>query len=199
MNQKTTYELTITGKLQQLPLPDREDAIWARIKTQLDRDMPTDDDGGNTPDAPSGGGWFWGAGIFLVVAALITAFLLTNKPTPNVQPAPLKTIQTNTPSATVEKNSEPPPQTLPFNSSSSPPVPTIGRSPLATDPITAPLTGAVSAQPTVSLPMPDSVRQTTFMAPPPVALDTTATKKKARGVTGITDNDYRIVPQKDSM
>jgi hypothetical protein len=52
MTPKTTYELTITEKLQHLPLPDLEDAIWARVKNQLDHDLPTDDGGDSGPDLP---------------------------------------------------------------------------------------------------------------------------------------------------
>jgi hypothetical protein len=50
--------------------------------------------------------------------------------------------------------------------------------------------------PPVLLP-PDSVQQTTVVPLPslPIA-DTIQSKRKTRGVTGITDNDYRIVPAK---
>ena len=58
MNERKAYEQTIKGKLEAIPLPDMEDAIWARIETQLDIDMPTDDGGGNapSPNNPSGFG-----------------------------------------------------------------------------------------------------------------------------------------------
>ena len=48
MNNKQAYEITITSKLEALPLPDMEDAIWSRIEAQLDIDLPTDDGGGGT-------------------------------------------------------------------------------------------------------------------------------------------------------
>ena len=55
MRNKETYELTITSKLEALPLPNLEDAIWSRIEAQLDIDLPTDDgDGGNS--GKGGGG-----------------------------------------------------------------------------------------------------------------------------------------------
>ena len=73
MNQKKAYEQIITGKLEALPLPDLADAIWARIETQLDIDMP-EGDGGPGSGPSSGGGWIGGAGLFVFVAALITIF-----------------------------------------------------------------------------------------------------------------------------
>ena len=200
MNKKTAYEVTITGKLKELPLPDNmEDVIWARIKTQLDEDMPTDD-GGESPDVPSGGGgWYWSAGSVLFMAALTAVFFLTKKPTPNQQ-TPLfpQTIQTATPLPAVEQNSDPPPPSPPPNNAL-PPVTPGGNLPLVTSPLSTPLTGAAPAVPIAGLPMPDSLRQTTVLSRPPLLLDTTAARKKPRGVSGITDNDYRIVPEKDSL
>ncbi|MGZ5247199.1 MAG: hypothetical protein ACXWV5_09155, partial [Flavitalea sp.] len=68
MNQLKAYEITIKGKLEAIPLPDMEDAIWARIEAQLDTDMPTDD-GNNGPfDSPSGP---------LTLGSSILVFLIT--------------------------------------------------------------------------------------------------------------------------
>ena len=48
MDQRLPYEQLIGAKLQSLSIPDMEDMIWARVKAQLDIDMPTDDgDGGD--------------------------------------------------------------------------------------------------------------------------------------------------------
>ena len=46
---------------------------------------------------------------------------------------------------------------------------------------------------------PDTSQKVTVAAPPPLGRPDTLKPKKSRGVIGITDNDYRIVPvQKDS-
>ena len=44
----------------------------------------------------------------------------------------------------------------------------------------------------------DSVQQATAIQLPPFLPADTVVKKRPRGVQGITDNDYRIVPKKDS-
>jgi hypothetical protein len=80
MDQRLRYEQLISEKLESLPIPDMADAIWARIEAQLDIDLPTDEGGGTTPDAPSGPGMM-GWGLSVVIIALITAFLINkNKP-----------------------------------------------------------------------------------------------------------------------
>ncbi|HJT74602.1 MAG TPA: hypothetical protein VJ720_11295, partial [Chitinophaga sp.] len=40
MNKRETYEIIIARKLEQLSVPAMEDAIWNRISTQLDIEMP---------------------------------------------------------------------------------------------------------------------------------------------------------------
>ena len=47
MDERLKYEQLIGEKLHNLPIPDMQDTIWARVKAQLDIDLPTDDgDGG---------------------------------------------------------------------------------------------------------------------------------------------------------
>ncbi|HEY1113515.1 MAG TPA: hypothetical protein VGE66_08130, partial [Chitinophagaceae bacterium] len=81
MNQKTPYELQIADKLQQLPLPDLQDAIWARIERTLDIDMPSDDGGGGGDDSPPDTPW-WGSGgigaftFSMVFVAALTTFII---------------------------------------------------------------------------------------------------------------------------
>ncbi len=82
MNQKAAYEITIAEKLEQLSVPDMVDAIWARIETQLDLDMPTDDGPANPPDNPPSGSGLWNrAGLVLFIAALVSILYFTNKKT----------------------------------------------------------------------------------------------------------------------
>ena len=198
MNKKTTYELTITEKLQQLPLPGLEDAIWTRVKAQLDLDLPTDDGDDNTPDAPSGGGWQWGAGMIVFVAALVTIFLLFKNPSEKQQALPVQTLPNNTSLPATSVGETGPLQKPPnFNTGT---VPT--SSPVTSQPLNLPLPADSGAPvPTVSLPVADTLQQTTMVLPPPTVLqDSAAPKKRPRGVSGITDSDYRIVPsRKDSL
>lgn len=200
MNQKTPYELQIADKLQQLPLPDLEDAIWARIERTLDIDLPTDDggpgDGG--PSTP----WWDGTGLggfvfsMVFVAALTTFVLYKTFNHSNHTPAPSNTPTTE--------------QALPSNDDAQPPPGTTvqprNRTPVrANSP--APVAGdSALAQPVVITPPPvgDTAAATTAIVPPsttPVqqpAGDSTVPPRRPRGAQGITPGDYRIVPKRDS-
>lgn len=198
MDQRTAYELTINEKLRQLPVPDMQEAIWSRIEIQLDTDMPTDDGGGSAgPQSPDWKNLLGRIGPFAVVVALVTIFLVNRSARKN------KPVQ--------QRNQYPSTQnsTPPDNASNAPP----GRNssapviyPAARDrnlnPVISVPDDSVSAPPvTISLPpWSDSTMQTPVIVqtPPPPQTDS-VTKKKPRGVTGITDGDYRIVPKKDSM
>lgn len=195
MNERTSYEQTINEKLQHLPLPAMEDAIWARVKAQLDIDLPSDDNGGNRPDAPSGGGWIWGAGVLLFVAAFVAVFLLLKKPKqqlPSVSNSPQPTAVPSAPTTpeqpdrgrVVGRKAFSPATRLDPGSAPALPVNPAGDS--------------VALAPETRLPEADPPQPTTVLLPP-LQVDTTRAKPKTRGVPGITDNDYRIVPaRKDS-
>src|SRR6476620_1768263 len=81
MNQKLTYEQTITGKLEALPVPDMEAAIWKRIEFQLDIDMPSggDSDATQPPRFPKPGPLMLGAVSIVFLTALLIYSILTNK------------------------------------------------------------------------------------------------------------------------
>jgi hypothetical protein len=195
MNQKTTYEQIMTEKLQHLPLPGLEDAIWARVKEQLDADLPDTDGGTAPPDAPSGGGWLWGAGLFMVVAALVAVILFTKKSNENLIPASVTTQQNTLPSATAEKPApDLPAATSTKNEQGNVPVLSSG-DPSAVPNVVVPLLDSLSTNTAVKLPRADTLPQTAFVLPPTIATDTVPAKKK-RGVNGLTDADYRIVPKK---
>ncbi|HET7896771.1 MAG TPA: hypothetical protein VFL47_03860 [Flavisolibacter sp.] len=195
MNEKTTSDIIITSKLQHLPLPDLEDAIWARVKAQLDSELPSDDDGGRDPGSPPGGGWTWTLGTFVFLAAFVAVFLYFKKP--NQQPV----LPTANPTQTLtESISTPIPQQSTDsgqNFQNKVPVALPPRLPDAVTvlPVPAPADSA-SGMPDVRLPAADTLQRTTVVLTPPVQVDTTKPTKKIRGVPGITDNDYRIVPAK---
>jgi hypothetical protein len=205
MNQKTPYELQIADKLQQLLLPDLQDAIWARIERTLDIDMPTDDDGGGGDGGPGSGPGvpWWGSGVggfvfSMVFVAALTTFVIIKSLNQSNSSGP---AQDNTPSNQyILPNSQqdrPPPGTtaLPSPNRVTPrtnnPVPVAGDS--------------VLGQPLVATPLPaqDTVAATpsTVLGPPLTTLqqptaDTTPTRRR-RGVA-VSPGDYRIVPRADS-
>ena len=197
MNQKTAYEQIITGKLQALPVPDMADAIWARIEAQLDLDMPqTDPPPTNPPGTPSGGIILGGISIVFVIALITYLFFkkeTNNQPTTS-QPA-------NTTNTTLQKGKE---TFLPPNGETG-----LKGEKATLPPATVVLPPAPSDSNTVSLmPSPvilnnDSTTGTLpiAIAPPvttPQKQDTVLPVKKGRGVPGLKDDDYKIVPKKDS-
>jgi hypothetical protein len=191
MNDKTTYEITITEKLQQLPLPNLEDAIWARVKAQLDLDLPTDDGGNGGPDAPAGSGSTWGAGVFLFVAAIVAVFLLHKNETQ--QPSPAAPVQNST---TISSPAQQPAadSTQTRRGVSTSPAQTIRPGDQPVSAALSPPGDSVSIAPLPVLPSVDSQQRTTLVLPPPILADTTRPKPKTKGVRGLTDADYRIVP-----
>ena len=190
MDQKATYEITIAEKLEQLNVPDMVDAIWARIETQLDIDMPPDDApaGGQSP---TGGGSWRIAGIIVFVAALVATLYFTNrKPTNNNQDKNIESPATITnPGNTFDK---PPPRTV---------TPVRQFAPATNgDALTnSPLLIDSSIDPAPDQQVPESRTDSLAVIPPvapPVFVPGDTIGKKRRGVQGITDDDYRIVPKK---
>ena len=191
MNTPTPYELILSEKLQNLPVPDMADAIWARIEQQLDLDMPTDDPDGNppAPTSPSGG-WklpLVSASILLIAAI---AYLLiakkpespipVNKETPQQGRSVADTIvlvpDLSQPDP-VEKQMASPQTSFPILPETSPVTDTGQRmvfSPRKQD--TLPL---ISAPPLLNRPAADSPKT-----------------KRPRGVSGLSDADYKIAPAK---
>lgn len=194
MDHKKSYEQTITSKLDALPLPDMANAIWSRIETQLDINMPGDDVDGNQPGSPSGGIWQGTAGLFLFIAAFIMVFLQyknnkkpelllqPEKPAPRAQPPTLNEIRNS----------------VPFRKRETKPQLPATRSVAAPDKSSNGRTTSIAAP---ALMPSDSAWQTTAAPPPPLpGTDAAQPPKKTRGITGITDDDYRIAPvRKDSM
>jgi hypothetical protein len=202
MNQKTTYELKITDKLQELPLPDLQDAIWARIERTLDSDTPTDDGGGDSgPGTPFGGGGATGVGSFifsLFFVAAVTAFIIYKSTKPSSEgPAP-----DNTPAfelrAPSNKNEQPPPGSTALPRNNAPvrtanPGPAAGDSAFGTPLVTTP--PPLAADTTAGSNSTAVVQQSPVTIPAPA--DTTGVKRKSRGAV-VNPDDYRIVPKKDT-
>ncbi|MGZ5253252.1 MAG: hypothetical protein ACXWV4_02655 [Flavitalea sp.] len=241
MNQLKAYEITVKGKLEAIPLPDLQDAIWARIEAQLDTDMPTDDGNNGPLDSPTGP-LILGSSILAFLITLLTLYF-TQKNSDNASEGienQNKTFQNSVPGA----DSGPPGN----NSGIQPVTPANSTGDLRTNEgstlnesvvnqnggsdITSsdlqngqqgrgqenlqpgtneqqnPAPGSnllqenlLSNQPGGTLPqtveVPKNQTQNTVVIKPPPK-DSVVTGKKSRGVKGVTDNDYRIVPKKDN-
>jgi hypothetical protein len=197
MDQRLPYEQLIGAKLQGLTIPDMEDMIWARIKAQLDIDMPSDDPddtgGDDDPSSPlTRGPLRWGLSVTLV--ALIAAFLIFNKKptTPGNNPAlPVLTQPANQPSN--QPTGPPPGNDITTTPQLIPQVaPTPVGKPVDTTSldVNVPVTTAIDS---ANRNKPDSIF--TLAEPPPVKIDSSPPQKKGKGVRGLKEDDYRIVPK----
>ena len=199
MPQQERYEIIITSKLDALPIPDMADAIWTRIERQLDIDMPSDE-GGDTPQPPGpwgGGGMIAGAGLLVFAGALLTFFYFQKPETQNsFQTTPKQNIIAQ-PDTTVAGSNTATDRKVQSNST-----PFLSNN----TGITYPAQDSAGLIPVVSMPAlftnADSTLQQTTTAQPqvitPAETRTDSSTKKRRGVQGINDNDYRIIPKKDS-
>jgi hypothetical protein len=193
MEERLNYEQLIGEKLQSLPIPDMQDAIWARIKSQLDIDMPTDDsDGGNTPHSPSGPGIIgWGLSV-IIVALVASFFILKNKPKTKDFTTNPSTTNEQIVSPSVQNNSPPAKDNtiknvnVPVNTNNNSSVQATKEDSFSQQDF-----GYVN-------PIADSAN--TNLSPPLVTLtppktDTTSQVKKGKGMKGLSDSSYRIVPK----
>ncbi len=197
MNQRTTYELTIAEKLQQVSIPDMREAIWSRIEDQLDIDMPEDDPNG--PDSPDT--WNWKIftrkfGMFAAVVAVVTTVFLMNKKSTESSLPKTKTPETVSPQLSTPgtDKTKPPGQTVIHNNS-----PLINN---ADTGISVVVNDSVFNDPVVNLPPPviDTTPKTVIPDNTKIAvIPQDTTKKKSKGFKGITENDYRINLKKDSI
>ena len=192
MNDKATYELILTDKLQSLPIPDMADAIWNRIEHRLDLDMP-EGDGGNGGDSGLFGGspatWI-GFGFTMFVIAFLAVYLNRNNQSPDTF-IPVKS--TNFSNSNPDTNNT----TAPFIAN---PPPASPQQTITSD--QPPDTGAAITQQPALFPgiTADTSSSAPVLtnAPPPKADSANLPAKKPRGVSGISDADYRIVPKRDS-
>jgi hypothetical protein len=198
MDQRLQYEQLIGTKLEGgLSIPNMEDMIWARVKAQLDIDLPTDEDGGGDdgPQSPIGRGPLRWAIPAVVIALISIFFLFKNKPaTTENTSSPIITQPVNEPPS---QATGPPPaiNEIITPAPRSPQVTTTpGASPVDSSSgqqvLTPPITGGILDS--IKTGKPDSLFTFT---PPPVKTDTIPAKKKGKGVSGLKDDDYRIVPK----
>lgn len=190
MNQPLPYEITIAEKLEQLSVPDMVDAIWARIEKQLDAELPDDEGPGEPPAPPKSGpglGFFGGllfSGIILFVLFKSYSPATLPESTPNTSTLPETIIesqpllpQRDDPPEKSQRKSESittKPAEVPLNQT---PPPEATSEIAKADSLSAIISSPEAEQEPEKKQLPDSL------------------PKKKRGVSGINDRDYRIVPK----
>jgi hypothetical protein len=200
MNERATYELIIAGKLEQLQAPEMIDAIWAKIELQLDLDMPTGDGGGgNTPASPVRPGKWLNTGFIIAAVAILLTFYFynSNKTNSNPSSAPSITNPQQTPPTEEEVNNHSPGDSTPVNPVRSNNSTTVPLRNTTADTVTGvpSVINNPEIRDTPALVLPTE-KNNPLVSPP--ANNRVDTVKKQRGVKGINENDYRIVPKKDT-
>ncbi|MGO4288989.1 hypothetical protein [Chitinophaga sp. RAB17] len=196
VNTTTPYENLIAAKLDQIPVPDMADSIWNSIEMQLDA----------VPDAPAekpslkykGKGWYGFAAIVVVTTLLFWYYHHKNHAPENITPLksspatekPSPVTDSNTLINNIEeKNTRPAPVNI--KKEKSLPNDTLNIS-ISTDSVSTQKAAPIKID---SLALPntkDPVRvfDTVYTIP---------TRKKHKGVKGITQDDYRLDVNKDSI
>ena len=207
LNSKKSYEILITEKLEQLPVPDMADAIWARIELQLDAAPGTDAD--TSPTSVTKPAKIVSAKTMAIIAGgiitiIILIFLLkrnAKKPEKIKEPPPTQSnvkIDGNisVPGSVNKTGSFTQPE-LPQNNIVKPaPVLSPGNIPGSKNDSlfiqSLPVTTKDSNRSMITAPIFSPVIDSFSVVPPPF--------KKPKGVKGITDADYKILGgKKDSL
>jgi len=184
MSQPTTYEQLIAQKLQELAVPDQADAIWATIEHQLNIEMPANGSGSGGAGNP--GWWIGGGSLFTLFIATIT-YIITSRQHPETErrvidkPAVIRheqpVIKADTSRHVI----------LPIEPTKNKPADvSVPAEPTQTE------AGQPAATEIPAIPPVQKLTETSPVPLPPA--DTVTAKKKSRGLKGITDADYRIVP-----
>ena len=208
MNHLTTYEQLIADKLQQLPVPDMADAIWARIEQQLDVEMPVDKPGdpGNGNSSLPGFRFPGNIVLYIFLATLVSVIFYLNRPGQHKETFITPSSNTITIPATDDhiqkKYASPEKQAetiytdradLPVDQIRENAVTEKEQPFIPTQTVETKENEAVKKQEIP--PLIETVQKKTTTAPIQDSVP-----KKTRGVKGITSNDYRIAPvRKDSL
>ena len=76
MNTPTPYENLIATKLEQMPVPDMADSIWASIELQLDADLSSDDADHTPSKNPGTGKPGFGKGFYFSLLTVVVALII---------------------------------------------------------------------------------------------------------------------------
>jgi hypothetical protein len=204
LNLKTTYEKLIAEKVQQIPIPDMADAIWASIELQLDADISSGGEDNSPLQKP------WGKGksrfgnkpyLFIIVAIIVGLVWLAkvkNKKNGVNNTLPNTTI--SQPQTIIKNDSVQAIRIEPENTKRNIlPVPIIQNDKKQTkvDSIKK-IIDAPAFTPFSILPVKDT--NTSKVFPLKDSLRNIVIPPKAKGVKGISDDDYKIISgKKDSV
>lgn len=198
MSEGHLYETIIADKLEHIAVPDMADAIWVRIKNQLDIDMPPGDDPSPTPGSnppPSKPSRYISPVIVTAVILCLFYFSNKNKQQPHIPPVatPSNSIQISIPQPDHPSSprAKPQPQRKPVVSQqdSLPPGSLIP----SQDNTTSVLPVMPHADSIITLP--PAEKSTLINAPFLIPASDSVPVKKPKGVRGISDKDYKIVPR----
>lgn len=197
MNQYLPYEKIIVKKMDELPLPDRHDAIWQAIQSQISPSLPEspNDDAGILQQAEVSTGKIITGLIITVIILAVTVFVTSRKKKSiQNQKAVPEIIQPQ-----VRDNCSPlqgkqgKNSAVPFikSDTGSAILPQISTD---TPAISNPLLPVI-IKPDSNLLIAPSIPPKDTIAKPPV----TQSNKKNIGVPGISDSSYRISGKRDSL
>ena len=198
MDQKTTYEITITEKLGHVTIPDMSEMIWSRIEAELDLD-PGDIDGGDIPPpATPPVRIIFGGVVLLFIGALFIYFLNSkntakdnsNNVTPTERSNTQTTVTTKPPGSARDQPA--------LSNGAVKQAPDAGTNAQTQDDTTN-TNGQLATGPIIISPAIDSSGQTgnadpgivIANPPPPVRKDSLPPQKK-RGVRSISSGEYKI-------
>ena len=190
MNKQMTYEITIKKKLENIPVPDLSEMIWARIENELDTD-PGDSSDNNppSPSSPTGGIILGGTALLFIMA--LTFYFLTKKPNDIPQIEKVQTtlpVQNNNQPNTPGTNANVQPNTRPGN---------IKQENIADTSTQVEIPFTYQSIVNDSIVKTEIAQGNEIPLTLPKTMDTIPVKK-TRGVTNISNDDYKIVPKNDS-
>lgn len=200
MEPSTSYEILIAQKLEQAPLPDLADSIWASIEMELDTPLPGDGQPDTPVQNPPGKGLPGTSKLFYIIVPvlLITTIWLLNKNkkekkreknNPSMQaPSEMKPADSNTHMLVPGENKI----TLPLDLKKTDSIRQPGQpalSPLIADTLQGLIIPPVFIDSAMRKKEDDlaQVKDTASVIPP---------VKKQKGVKGIKDSDYKIITEK---
>ncbi|MBW8684965.1 hypothetical protein [Chitinophaga rhizophila] len=188
MNQKETYENIIARKLEQLPVPAMEDAIWNRISAQLDIEMPETPQAPETTVPPAANTTFLNIVTLFVFLIAITTFIFVEQRRTAILPVVPPPVQLK------DSILQPPPEVLP-----PPPARELipPRNIPAADTVqtVTPLLVTPVITDTLSTITPDLIEPPPAVITPVITPVADTPRPKPKGVKGLRDEDYKIAPK----
>jgi hypothetical protein len=187
MSEPTAYEQLIARKLEELIVPDNANAIWATIEQQLNIEMPTNG-GSSAPGGFKPNLWI-GGGFFTIIVAILMYVAISRQSLKNDRSKQEEPAIINQQASEDEiKDSLSAPRSTVI----------LKGVPAASKSVLQSADGAKQSSTTVVDSIQSSPKVTADPVVQSVPVDTIPKQKKSRGVKGISDEDYRIVPsQKD--